>query len=195
MTRPALNSGPKTTARPSVPAAQGLYDPANEHDACGVGFVADLKGRKSHTIIEYGLQILENLTHRGAAGADPRDGDGAGILVQMPHDFFREVCPPLNIGLPEPGHYAVGHLFMPSNQAERSQCKATIERVVKAEGFKLLGWRTVPTENACLSPEVVETEPAHRQLFLGRGPSMKDEAEFERRLYVVRKMISKAMPS
>ncbi|MDX2316898.1 MAG: glutamate synthase large subunit [Hyphomicrobiaceae bacterium] len=193
MTRPALNSGPKTTARPSVPAAQGLYDPANEHDACGVGFVADLKGRKSHTIIEYGLQILENLTHRGAAGADPRDGDGAGILVQMPHDFFREVCPPLNIDLPEPGHYAVGHLFMPSNQAERSQCKATIERVVKAEGFKLLGWRTVPTENACLSPEVVETEPAHRQLFLGRGPSMKDEAEFERRLYVVRKMISKAM--
>ncbi|MEE8633821.1 MAG: glutamate synthase central domain-containing protein, partial [Methyloceanibacter sp.] len=193
MTRRALIPGLKTTARPSVPAAQGLYDPANEHDACGVGFVADLKGRKSHTIIEYGLQILENLTHRGAAGADPRDGDGAGILVQMPHEFFREVCPPLNIDLPEPGHYAVGYLFMPSNQAERSQCQATIERIVKAEGFRLLGWRTVPTDNACLSPEVVETEPAHRQLFLGRGPDMKDEAEFERRLYLLRKMISNAL--
>jgi glutamate synthase (NADPH/NADH) large chain len=102
-----------------LPRAQGLYDPANEHDSCGEGFVADLKGRKSHTIIEYGLQILEKLSHRGAAGADPRDGDGAGMLVQLPHAFFEEVCPPLNIKLPEPGHYAVGQIFMPSNQAQR----------------------------------------------------------------------------
>ncbi len=190
MTPRAFIPGLQTTPRPSVPAAQGLYDPANEHDACGVGFVADLKGGKSHKIIEYGLQILENLTHRGAAGADPRDGDGAGMLVQIPHAFFREVCPPLNIDLPEPGHYGVGHMFMPSNETQRIYCESTVERVLDAEGFKLLGWRTVPTDNACLSPEVVETEPTHRQVFIGRGPDMKDEAEFERRLYLLRKVIS-----
>jgi len=176
-----------------MPPAQGLYDPANEHDSCGVGFVADLKGRKSHTIIEYGLQILENLTHRGAAGADPRDGDGAGILVQIPHEFFREVCPPLNIKLPEPGHYAVGHMFMPSNQAQRIYCESVVERVLDAEGLKLLGWRTVPTDNACLSPTVIETEPTHRQVFIGRGPDIEDETEFERRLYILRKVISNTL--
>ncbi len=177
-------------ARSSPPQAQGLYDPAFEHDACGVGFVADLNGRKSHTIIKYGLQILENLTHRGAAGADPRDGDGAGILVQIPHAFFREVCPPLNIKLPEPGEYAVGHMFMPSNQAQRIYCESVIERVVEAEGMQLLGWRTVPTHNACLSPMVIDTEPTHRQVFIGRGPGITDEADFERRLYLLRKVIS-----
>ncbi len=163
---------------------------ANEHDACGVGFVADLKGRKSHTIIEHGLQILENLTHRGAAGADPRDGDGAGILVQIPHAFFQEVCPPLNIKLPEPGQYAVGHMFMPANQAQRIYCESVVERVVEAEGLQLLGWRMVPTDNACLSPTVIETEPTHRQVFIGRGPDIEDETEFERRLYLLRKVIS-----
>src|SRR5689334_19243978 len=96
------------SAGPMGPAAQGLYDPAREHDACGVGFVAELKGRKSHKIIEYGIQILENLTHRGAVGADPLAGDGAGILVQIPHDFLKEACAPLGIALPEPGQYAVG---------------------------------------------------------------------------------------
>ncbi|ODR96653.1 glutamate synthase subunit alpha [Methyloceanibacter superfactus] len=186
----ALIPGPLTVARPSPPQAQGLYDPAFEHDACGVGFVADLKGRKSHTIIKHGLQILENLTHRGAAGATPRDGDGAGILVQIPHAFFREVCPPLNIKLPEPGHYAVGHMFMPSNQAQRIYCESVVERVVEAEGLKMLGWRTVPTHNACLSPMVVATEPTHRQVFIGRGPGIEDEADFERRLYLLRKVIS-----
>ncbi|HUU66607.1 MAG TPA: glutamate synthase large subunit [Methyloceanibacter sp.] len=177
-------------ARPFPPQAQGLYDPAYEHDACGVGFVADLKGRKSHTIIKHGLQILENLTHRGAAGADPRDGDGAGMLLQIPHAFFREVCPPLNIKLPEPGHYAVGHMFMPSNQAQRIYCESVIERVVEAEGLKLLGWRTVPTHNACLSPMVIGTEPTHRQVFIGRGSGVEGEADFERQLYVLRKVIS-----
>jgi len=183
-------SGPSIAARTSPPPAQGLYDPAREHDACGVGFVADLKGRKSHTIIEHGLQILENLTHRGAAGADPRDGDGAGLLAQIPHDFFMEVCPTLNIKLPAPGHYAVGYMFMPSNQAQRIYCESVVERVIEAEGFKLLGWRNVPTDNACLSPTVVATEPTHRQVFIGRGPDMDDEEEFERRLYLLRKVIS-----
>jgi len=173
-----------------LPRAQGLYDPKNEHDACGVGFVADLKGRKSHQIIEYGLQILENLTHRGAAGADPRDGDGAGMLLQIPHAFFEEVCPKLNIKLPEPGHYAVGQVFMPSNQAQRIYCESVVERMVEAEGMTLLGWRTVPTDNACLSPEVVDTEPSHRQVFIGRGPGIEDETDFERRLYLLRKIIS-----
>ncbi len=173
-----------------LPRAQGLYDPRNEHDACGVGFVADLRGRKSHKIIEYGLQILENLTHRGAAGADPRDGDGAGMLLQIPHAFFEEVCPKLNIKLPEPGHYAVGQLFMPGNQAQRIYCESVVERMVEAEGLTLLGWRTVPTDNACLSPEVVDTEPSHRQVFIGRGPGIEDETEFERQLYLLRKIIS-----
>ena len=173
-----------------MPRAQGLYDPRNEHDSCGVGFVADLKGRKSHTIIEYGLQILENLTHRGAAGADPRDGDGAGILVQIPDAFFQEVCAPLHIKLPEAGHYAVGHMFMPANRAQRIYCESVVERVIDAEGLTLLGWRTVPTDNACLSPTVIETEPSHRQVFIGRGPGIEDETEFERRLYLLRKVIS-----
>jgi len=183
-------SGSVKLAANGLPPAQGLYDPANEHDACGVGFVADLKGRKSHTIIEHGLQILENLTHRGAAGADPRDGDGAGMLLQIPHDFFQEVCPPLNIKLPQPGHYAVGHMFMPANQAQRIYCESVVERVVEAEGLRLLGWRMVPTDNACLSPTVIETEPTHRQVFIGHGPDIEDETEFERRLYLLRKMIS-----
>src|SRR5665811_2081473 len=190
MSRRALIPDLFNVAPHGLPRAQGLYDPANEHDSCGVGFVADLKGRKSHQIIEYGLQILENLTHRGAAGADPRDGDGAGMLVQIPHAFFQEVCPPLNIKLPEPGHYAVGQMFMPSNQAQRIYCESVVERVVDAEGLKLLGWRNVPTDNATLSPEVVESEPTHRQVFIGRGPDMKDDDEFERRLYLLRKVIN-----
>jgi glutamate synthase domain-containing protein 2/glutamate synthase domain-containing protein 1/glutamate synthase domain-containing protein 3 len=190
MARRAHIPGLSNAAPKGLPRAQGLYDPRNEHDACGVGFVADLKGRKSHQIIEYGLQILENLTHRGAAGADPRDGDGAGMLVQIPHAFFQKVCPPLNIKLPEPGQYAVGHMFMPSNQAQRIYCESVVERVVDAEGFKLLGWRNVPTDNATLSPEVVESEPTHRQVFIGRGPDMEDDDEFERRLYLLRKVIS-----
>jgi glutamate synthase (NADPH/NADH) large chain len=170
--------------------AQGLYDPSREHDACGVGFVADLKGRRSHKIIEHGLQILENLTHRGAVGADPLAGDGAGILVQIPHEFLKEVCAPLKIRLPEPGHYAVGQMFMPRSQAQRIYCESAVERVLDAEGLELLGWRTVPSDNSCLSATVIDTEPHHRQVFIGRGPDIQDETEFERKLYVVRKVIS-----
>ena len=114
---------------PSPPPAQGLYDPAREHDACGVGFVADLKGRPSHAIVQYGLRILENLTHRGAVGADPKAGDGAGMLVQIPHEFLKEVCAPLGIKLPEPGHYGVGHMFMPRNRAQRIYCEQVVARV------------------------------------------------------------------
>ncbi|MBM3543318.1 MAG: glutamate synthase large subunit [Alphaproteobacteria bacterium] len=177
-------------AWPSPPPAQGLYDPAREHDACGVGFVADLKGSPSHAVIQQGLQLVENLTHRGAAGADPLAGDGAGLLVQIPHEFLTEVCTPLGIKLPARGHYAVGQMFLPRNRAQRIYCEQVIARVIEAEGLKLLGWRDVPTNNSCLSQTVIETEPTHRQVFIGRGGSIEDDEEFERRLYILRKVIS-----
>jgi glutamate synthase (NADPH) large chain len=183
-------AGSLTALWPSPPAAQGLYDPTREHDACGVGFVADLKARPSHKIVEHGLQILENLTHRGATGADPLAGDGAGILVQIPHAFVKEVCAPLRIKLPEPGHYAVGHMFMPRNHAQRIYCESVVARVIDAEGLKLLGWRDVPTDNSRLSVPVIQTEPTHRQVFIGRGPEVEDESDFERKLYILRKVIS-----
>jgi glutamate synthase (NADPH/NADH) large chain len=179
-----------SSAWPSPPPAQGLYDPKREHDACGVGFVADLKARPSHQIIKHGLQILENLTHRGAVGADPLAGDGAGILVQIPHAFLKEVTAPLRIKLPEPGHYAIGHMFMPRNRAQRIYCESVVARMCDAEGLKLLGWRDVPVDNACLSASVIETEPTHRQVFIGRGPDIEDQSGFERRLYILRKVIS-----
>ncbi|MGO8840170.1 MAG: glutamate synthase large subunit [Methyloceanibacter sp.] len=188
MLRPGSSS---ENAGPSgMPPAQGLYDPSREHDACGVGFVADLKARPSHKIIEHGLQILENLTHRGAVGADPLAGDGAGILVQIPHAFLKEACASLRIQLPEPGHYAVGHMFMPRSQAQRIYCESVVERVADAEDLRVLGWRDVPTDNSCLSAPVIETEPRHRQVFIGRGPGIEDEATFERKLYILRKVIS-----
>jgi glutamate synthase (NADPH/NADH) large chain len=190
MTSRAYPAGSFTALWPSPPPAQGLYDPKREHDACGVGFVADLKARPSHKIVEHGLQILENLTHRGATGADPLAGDGAGILVQIPHAFLKEVCAPLKIKLPEPGHYAVGHMFMPRNRAQRIYCESVVARVIEAEGLKLLGWRDVPTDTSCLSASVIETEPTHRQVFIGRGPGVEDETEFERKLYILRKVIS-----
>src|SRR4029453_15975530 len=138
-------------AWPSPPPAQGLYDPKHEHDACGVGFVADLKGRPSRKIVENGLQILENLTHRGAAGADPLAGDGAGILVQIPHEFLREACAALGIAPPEPGHYGVGHMFMPRNRAQRIYCESVVQRVIEAEGLSLLDWGDVPSANSVFS--------------------------------------------
>jgi glutamate synthase (NADPH/NADH) large chain len=190
MANRASSSRPRNAARLGPPPAQGLYDPRHERDACGVGFIADLKSRKSHAIVEQGLQLLENLTHRGAAGADPLAGDGAGMLVQIPHAFFKDVCTPLKINLPEPGHYAVGNMFMPSNRAQRIYCESVVERVIEAEGLKLLGWRDVPTDNDCLSQSVIDTEPTHRQVFIGRRPSIEDDATFERRLYLLRKVIS-----
>src|SRR5262245_57594543 len=188
VTHPGLSL--ESTGPASPPPAQGLYDPKREHDACGVGFVADLKARPSHKIIEHGLQILENLTHRGAVGADPLAGDGAGILVQIPHEFLKVVHRPLGISLPEPGHYGVGHMFLPRNEAQRIYCRSVVERVIEAEGLQLLGWREVPTDNSCLSAPVIETEPLHIQVFIGRGRGIEDDTTFERRLYLLRKVIS-----
>src|SRR6476659_1620457 len=150
-------SNRKFTGQALPPPAQGLYDPKREHDACGVGFVADLKARPSHKIVEHGLQNLENLTHRGTVGAHPLADDGAGILVQIPHEFLKVVCAPLRITLPEPGHYAVGHMFMPRNEAQRIYCKSVVERVIDAEGLQFFCWREVPTDNSCLGKPVIET--------------------------------------
>ena len=154
-----------------APPAQGLYDPAHERDSCGVGFIADLKGRKSHQIVSDALKILANLEHRGAVGADPLAGDGAGMLIQIPHDFLKDECKKLGFTLPPPGRYAVGHIFMPRDERLRAHCERVWTRVVKEEGLELLGWRSVPVDNSSLSEMVKGTEPVHRQVFIGRPSS------------------------
>ncbi len=168
----------------------GLYDPALDHDACGVGFVAHLKDKKSHDIIVKGIQILENLEHRGATGADPRAGDGAGMLVQIPHAFLSEECSKLGFDLPASGHYGVGHIFMPHDTDLRDHCREVVERAILDEGYDVLGWREVPVDNSCLSKPVIKTEPAHEQVFIGRHEDSTDETYFERHLYILRKVIS-----
>ena len=180
-------------AIPDLGQPQGLYDPRHERDACGVGFIADLKGRRTRKIIEHGLEMLVNLTHRGAVGADPLAGDGAGILVQIPHEYFKAEMEPQGVDLPGPGHYAVAQLFMPQDPILRRYCEEVIERVTRAEGQVCLGWRDVPVDNAGLSATTLATEPFHRQVFIGRGPESKDEVAFERRLFVLRKVISNAI--
>ena len=175
------------------PIAQGLYDPSKEHDACGVGFIADLKGRKSYKIVSDALKVLENLEHRGAVGADPLSGDGAGILIQIPHDFLADECNKLGFVLPKPGSYAVGHVFLPQDERLRAHCERVWARCLKNEGLELLGWRSVPVDNSCLSEMVKGTEPVHRQVFVGRPKIIKDQDDFERRLYLVRKVVSNAI--
>jgi glutamate synthase (NADPH/NADH) large chain len=171
-------------------ARKGLYDPALDHDACGVGFVAHLKNEKSHDIVAKGIQILENLEHRGATGADPRAGDGAGMLVQIPHQFLSEECSTLGFELPEDGHYGVGQIFMPQDGALRDHCREIVERAISEEGHGVLGWREVPVDNSCLSQPVIDTEPVHDQIFIGRREDTSDETHFERQLYLLRKVIS-----
>src|SRR5712671_1887303 len=142
------------TADPGTPLAQGLYDPALDKDACGVGFIADIKGRKSHLIVEDGLRILCNLEHRGAVGADPRMGDGAGILVQIPHKFFAKEAARLDFKLPGPGEYAAGYLFMPTDNNWRQIIRDIYAEMIAREGLTLLGWRDVPTDNSTLGESV-----------------------------------------
>jgi glutamate synthase (NADPH/NADH) large chain len=178
------------TADPGVPAARGLYDPALDKDSCGVGFIADIKGCKSHQIVEDALTILLNLEHRGAVGADPRAGDGAGILVQIPHQFFAWKTAELGFALPAPGEYAIGALFMPHEAGWRHEIQNLFAEEIANEGMVLLGWRDVPTDNSTLGESVKPTEPAHRQVFIGKGGRTLSEDEFERRLYLLRKTIS-----
>jgi glutamate synthase (NADPH) large chain len=174
------------------PGKTGLYNPSNEHDACGVGFIANMKGNKSHQIIRDGLLMLENLTHRGAVGADPLVGDGAGLLVQIPDRLFRKEMAESDIVLPPPGQYGVGYLFMPRDEELRAHIEQTIIDVAQAEGQHVIGFRDVPVDNSSLStaPHIAASEPVHRQVFIGRAEGLTSDDDFERRLYVLRKVIS-----
>jgi glutamate synthase (NADPH) large chain len=173
------------------PRKQGLYDPWHEHEACGVGFVADLKGRKSHQIIQQGLQILLNLEHRGACGCEDNTGDGAGILIQTPHRFFQEECEPLPIRLPQAGDYGAGCVFLPSIAADRSRCEQLLEQMVREEGQQVLGWRDVPTDNSSIGTTARLAQPVIRQIFIGRGANTSAGMSFERKLCVIRKRAEK----
>ncbi|MFY7856820.1 MAG: hypothetical protein ACOVQT_11810, partial [Rubrivivax sp.] len=151
-------------------ATHGLYDPTQERDACGVGFVAHIKGQRQHAIVQQGLKILENLDHRGAVGADKLMGDGAGILIQLPDEFYREEMAKQGVTLPPPGEYGVGMIFLPKEHASRLACQQELERAVRLEGQVLLGWRDVPVDlDMPMSPAVRAKEPVIRQIFIGRG--------------------------
>ena len=180
---------------PGMPEPQGLYDPAHEHDSCGVGFLVHLKGKRSHQIVRDGLLALENLNHRGACGCEVNTGDGAGILIQVPDEFFRHECARLGINLPVAGDYGVGLLFAPRGEVWREQVQALFARIVAEEGQHLLGWREVPTDAdaADVGPSARAVEPHMLHAFVGRGAGLADQDAFERRLYVIRKRFEKAV--
>lgn len=178
------------------PPKQGLYDPQFEHDACGVGFVVDLKGRKTHAIVDNAIQILLNLEHRGACGCENNTGDGAGIILQTPHRFLAKECDKLNIKLPEPGQYGVGIVFLPTDAGDRKVCEDTFEKIVREEGQKVLGWRTVPTDNSLIGPTARASEPVIRMIFIGYVPvvgMLDDGLALERKLYVIRRRVENAV--
>src|SRR5688572_32156843 len=175
------------------PRAQGLYDPAHEHDACGVGFVVNIKGARSHAIVRQALQVLINLLHRGACGCEANTGDGAGILLQMPDKFLRKECRRLGIPLPGPKDYGAGLVFLPRDIVQREKVQGLISTIVAEEGQRLLGWRDVPTRDAHLGASAVGVEPHIKQVFIARGDGTRDHARFERKLYVVRKRIEHAI--
>ena len=156
-----------------MPKAQGLYDPANEHDACGVGFVANIKGEKTHDIVMRGLQVNVNMTHRGAEGADNKSGDGAGILIQMPHEFFKSIME----DLPESGKYASGLVFLPKNADAAKKCVETLNHYVESEGLSVIGWRDVPVDSSCVGEIALRNEPCIKQIFIR---SKGEEAEIGR---------------
>ena len=172
----------------NAPQKQGLYDPRNEHDACGVGFVADVKGRRSHQIVSDALEVLRNLEHRGASGCDANSGDGAGILIQTPHDFFRREC---LFELPDFGRYAAGMVFLPVAVRSRQTCEAILEQIVEEEDQHVLGWRDVPTNDELLGPTARTSKPIVRQIFIARNDDLNDDAAFERKLYVIRRRASR----
>ena len=180
---PSPASSPVTGA----PISQGLYDPRFEHDACGVGFVAHIKGKKSHSIVEQGLKILDNLSHRGATGYDPLLGDGAGILIQLPDQHLRRVCGQQGLTLPSISQYGIGMVFLPREPASRMACEQEIERAIHAEGQILLGWRDVPTDNNGLSAATIAVEPLIRQVFVARGSAEMTQDDLERKLFIIRK--------
>jgi glutamate synthase (ferredoxin) len=179
------------------PQATGLYDPAHEHDACGVGFVVDIKGRRSHDIIDKGLQVLINLLHRGACGCEANTGDGAGILIQMPDRFLRKVTAPLGIDLPLTGRYGAGLVFLPRDVRQRDQVRRTFDRIVIEEGQEPLGWRPVPVDDSRLGATAVQARPVIEQVFIGdrSGHAVRpsDPMRFERKLYVIRRRVEQAI--
>lgn len=174
----------------AIPQAQGLYNPEHEHDACGVGFVVNIKGQRSHEIVLKGLEVLDNLTHRGACGCDPLTGDGAGILMQIPHAFFAREAAKLALDLPAPGDYGVGMVFLPLDPHKREACEAVFEQVVREEGQHVLGWRTVPVDDSQCGVIARQGLPAIRQIFIGKSSDLSDEAALERKLYVIRKRVT-----
>ncbi|MBL8491323.1 MAG: glutamate synthase subunit alpha, partial [Rhodocyclaceae bacterium] len=177
----------------ALPQAQGLYDPSFEHDACGVGFVAHIKNRKSHGIVAQGLKILENLTHRGATGYDPLLGDGAGILIQLPDAFLRSEAARLGMALPAEGEYACGNVFLPQSGNGQAACESAVARIIHEEGQRFLGWRDVPRDNTGLAQAAKDLEPVVRQVFIGRGEGTPDQDAFERKLFVIRKRVEHAV--
>jgi len=173
-----------------LPKAQGLYDPRNEHDACGIGFVANISGEKSHDIVMKGIEILINLTHRGACGCDPQTGDGAGVLIQIPHAFFEGECSRLGFPLPSPGEYGVGMVFLPVEPHERMSCEAILEEITRDEGLTVLGWRDTPVNANTIGRLARSTQPYIEQFFVKRAYGMDPDA-LERKLYVIRKRAEK----
>jgi glutamate synthase (ferredoxin) len=181
------------TPQIGLPPKQGLYDPRFEHDSCGVGFVVNIKGKKSHKIIRDALTVLINLNHRGACGCEANTGDGAGILMQIPHGFFKEVARKDKIKLPPLGDYGVAMVFLPRDANERRTCEKMFENIVVEEGQKFLGWRTVPTRNASLGATALAGEPCVQQAFIRRNAKLEDDMAFERKLYVIRKRSERAI--
>lgn len=175
------------------PPKQGLYDPQFEHDSCGIGFVVNIKGKKSNEIVRQALTILLNLDHRGACGCEPNTGDGAGILIQMPHKFLKKVAAEVGIDLPSYGEYGAGTVFLPPDPVLRRECEELFEGIIGEEGQRLLGWRTVPTDDSTLGKTAKSCEPFVRQIFIERNPKIKDEMDFERKLYVIRKRAQNAI--
>src|SRR6266567_2408201 len=183
----------KKAWRTGLPAKQGMYDPQFEHEACGVGFVVNIKGRKSHSIIQQALEVLLNLDHRGACGCEANTGDGAGILIQPPHRFLKLAAKEARVKLPGPGEYGVGMLFLPQDLAQRLECEKIFANIVAEEGQRLLGWRSVPTNNVSLGATAKASEPFMRQVFIGRNSKLADDLAFERKLYVIRKRAENAL--
>ncbi|MDP4179646.1 MAG: glutamate synthase large subunit [Bacillota bacterium] len=176
-----------------LPPKQGLYDPQYEKDACGIGFVVNVKGKRSNKIVGQALTILNNLTHRGGSGSEPNTGDGAGILIQIPHNFFKKELSSNGMSLPEYGDYGVGMIFLPPDSGERAKCEKKLEDIIKSEGQTLLGWRTAPTDDSSLGNSAKACMPYIRQVFIGKSSDIKDDLDFERKLYVIRKQAEKSI--
>jgi glutamate synthase (ferredoxin) len=175
----------------ALPPKQGLYDPQFEHDACGVGFVVDIAGRKSNDIVRRSLQVLVNLQHRGAKGCEVNTGDGAGILLQIPHEFLKSECKKLGFDLPSPGNYGVGMVCLPRDSYTQRWCKEMVAAAVERAGQKLLGWRVVPTNNEPIGNSAKAVEPVFAQVFVERNSYLKTVDDFERKLYLIRKRVEK----